>query len=200
VRIALAYKGLEYETVAVHLVDKGGHQHTDWFQTLNPMSQVPVLEYEDDAETHHLAQSIAILEFLEEMVPEPSLLPVAPHLRARARQLAEVVNAGIQPLQNLAVLQRFDDRAEGKAWCAYWIRRGLERFEAMISEEDTLFSVGDTPTFADLCLIPQLYNARRFGVDLEQFVRISGVEQRCEVMEAFRSAHPDCQPDSQHSA
>jgi maleylpyruvate isomerase len=199
VRIALAVKGIAFETVPVHLVENGGRQHADWFRELNPMSQVPVLEYEEDGEVRHVSQSIAILELLQEMVPEPSLLPEAPHMRARSRQLAEMINAGIQPLQNLAVLQRFDDRAEGKAWCAYWIRRGLERYEATIAGEESLCSVGDVPTFADLCLIPQLYNARRFGVDLAPFVRILSVERHCEELEVFRVAHPDCQPDSQPS-
>ena len=121
VRVALAFKGIEFETVPVHLVQEGGVQHHEWFSVLNPMSQVPVLEVEEDGQRFHVGQSLAILEYLEETVPQPSLLPDDPIARARVRQLAEVINSGIQPLQNLAVLQRFEDRDEGKEWCRYWI-------------------------------------------------------------------------------
>lgn len=204
VRIALAHKGLDYEYVSVHLVDEGGKQNEDWFKAMNPMAQVPVLEFTHHDQTVHLGQSMAILEFLEEMVPQPALLPHDPLLRARARQMAEIINAGTQPLQNLKVIQRLRDEmgADWKGWCQDAIMSGLASFEAMarLSEGDdersALFSVGERPSFADLCLIPQLYNARRFSCDLSGFTRILAIEERCNELEAFQLSHPDRQPDA----
>lgn len=197
VRIALNWKGIAYDTVPVHLLREGGEQHQDAYRMLNPMREVPTLEIDGV----HLAQSLAILEYLEETRPEPPLLPREPHLRARARQLAEIVNAGIQPVQNLRVLQQlgrsFDaDDAARRQWAAHWISQGLEAFERIARETAGTCSVGDSVTFADLCLVPQLYNARRFGVDPARFETISRIEGHLVALPAFRNALPERQPDA----
>jgi maleylpyruvate isomerase len=198
VRIGLAIKGVDYEYEAVHLVEDGGKQHAPGYRAHNPMRQVPLLEWEEDGETKRLSQSIAILEFLDERYPEPSILPGSAHDRGRIRQLAEVVNSGIQPLQNLAVIQRLRDELDqdAKEWCAYWIRRGLVAYDAMVRDEDGPFSIGDTPTLADACLIPQLYNARRFDVELDDLERLMAIEKTCFDHRAFQVSHPDEQPDA----
>lgn len=194
VRIGLALKGIEAEIVPVHLVQDGGHQHGEEFRSKNPMRQLPVLELADGT---RLSQSLAILEYLEEVNPTPALLPGSPTQRALIRQLAEVINSGVQPLQNLGVMQKLKAESDvnTKQWSAYWIERGLRAFEAMLPE-DGPFCVGAEPTLADVCLIPQLYNARRFDVDLTTMPRLLAVEGACEALPAFEVAHPDRQPDA----
>lgn len=198
VRIALAHKGIEHETVPVHLVRDGGEQHADWFHELNPADQVPVLQFADGQSTRRIGQSLAILAYLEEAYPSPSFLPADPYLRARARQLAELVNSGIQPLQNLAVIQKLKAmELDAGAWCRDWIDRGLHSYEELLGESAGSYSVGDEPSWADALLIPQLYNARRFHLDLEPFPRIRAVEEACLALPAFRDTRPDAQPDAE---
>lgn len=195
VRIALAYKGLSYDYVPIHLVREGGGQHQAAYRQKNPMRQVPLLELEDG---RALAQSVAILEYLEEAHPEPPLLPKDPFLRAKVRQLVEMVNSGIQPLQNLATTQRL--RALGvdaDAWAKEWVERGLEALEAELSKTAERFSVGDAPSLADVVLIPQLYSSRRFGVDPVSFQKIHRIEKNCLELPAFQKAHPSAQPDAE---
>ena len=194
VRVGLNLKGLEAEIVPVHLVQDGGHQHEEAFRAKNPMRQLPVLELADGT---RLAQSLAILEYLEEVNPDPSFLPGSPTQRALIRQLAEVINSGVQPLQNLSVIQKLkaESDLDAKQWSAYWIDRGLRAFAAMLPE-DGPFCVGAEPTLADICLVPQLYNARRFEVDLSAMPRLLSVESACEALPAFQEAHPDRQPDA----
>lgn len=198
VRTALAFKGLDYEYESIHLLEQGGIQHSEAHKARNSMEQVPVLEVDIDGETRHLAQSMAILEFLEESHPEPALLPDDAFGRARARQLAEIVNSGIQPVQNLLLLQRlsrsFD--VDAKAWCAPFIADGLVAYEKVARETAGDFSVGDKPSFADICLIPQMYNARRFKVDMSDMELLLQIEQNCMALDAFKAAHPDEQPDA----
>lgn len=198
VRIALELKGLKYEIAPVHLLHGGGEQYTDEFKSMNPMSQVPVLEVELDGRAARLGQSMAILEHLEEAHPEPSLLPKDALLRARARQLAEIVNSGIQPFQNLSVGQRLKDLGvDDKAFALYHIERGLRGYELLAKETAGEFSVGDRPTFADCALVPQLFAARRYGVDVEStFPLLARIDARCAAMPAFQAAHPDRQPDA----
>src|SRR5690625_4676982 len=126
VRIGLAIKEVDYEYAAVHLVAEGGQQHLPTYRDKNPRRQVPLVQWEEAGEVQELSQSLAILEFLEERYPEPSILPGSALERARARQLAEVINSGTQPLQNLAVIQKLRDELgqDAKSWSAYWIRRG----------------------------------------------------------------------------
>lgn len=197
VRIGLAIKEVDYEYAAVHLVADGGQQHLPTYREKNPMRQVPLLQWEEAGEVQELSQSLAILEFLEERYPEPSILPGSALERARARQLAEVINSGTQPLQNLAVIQKLRDELgqDAKSWSAYWIRRGLEAYEEMARREDGPFSVGEQVSMADICLIPQLYNARRFEVELGDLTRCLAIEQACSKLRAFQVSHPDEQPD-----
>lgn len=195
VRTALAYKDLPFEYVPIHLVREGGHQHRDEYRIKNPMRQVPLLEL-DDGRT--LAQSVAILEYLEETHPEPPLLPQDPYLRGKVRQLVEIVNSGIQPFQNLATANRLRELGvDTEAWIREWIQRGLEAFEREVSETAGRFCVGDTPTFADLVLVPQMYSSRRLGVDPSSFENIQRIEKNCLELPAFRKAHPEAQPDAE---
>jgi maleylpyruvate isomerase len=200
VRIALWLKELEYEVAPVHLVE--GKQHAESFKGLNPMSQVPVLEVDEGGERVPLAQSIAIFEYLEERYPTPALLPSDRVLRARTRQLAEIVNAGIQPLQNLLVTQKLEEHGVSAGeWAAFFIRRGLAAYEAVAQQTAGAFSVGDAPTFADCTLVPQLYSARRFHVDIgTEYPLLARIEASCAELPAFAAAHPDRQPDAQTPA
>ncbi|MBA2661426.1 MAG: maleylacetoacetate isomerase [Bradymonadaceae bacterium] len=198
VRAALALKGVSYDYVGVHLIEDGGEQHSEVYRAQNPMEQVPMLEVERAGRTLRLAQSMAILEFIEESYREPALLPSDLLLRGRARQLAEIVNSGIQPLQNLSVINmlRDDLGVDAKSWCQQWIVRGLSAYEALAAETAGTYSVGDRVSFADLCLVPQLYNARRFDIDLNEFALLTRIEAACLQLDAFVGSHPDKQPDA----
>lgn len=202
VRIALHLKGIEFDYRPIHLVRDGGEQHKPEYTRLNPLAQVPTLELSNGA---LLTQSLAMIDYLEQLVPEPSLFPQEPLERARAIQLAEIVNSGIQPLQNLSLLQRLtrDYQADKIDWGRRVIAEGLIALEATLNahSQDTKpsgdFLVGNQPTVAELCLIPQLYNARRFGVDLSVIPRLLRAEAACVELPAFRAAHPDAQVDAQ---
>jgi maleylpyruvate isomerase len=204
VRIALHWKGVAYARQAVNLIAPGptaGEQHDPAFTALNPLGQVPLLEL--DASEHagspirHIAQSLAILEFLEERFPAPPLLPADPLARARARQLAEMVNAGIQPLQNLTTTQHVKHELGGDptAWVQHFIPRGLAALEAVATETAGAFLVGTAVSFADVYLVPQLYAARRFSVDLGPYPTLLRAEASCAALPAFVASHPDQQPD-----
>ncbi|MEE2756529.1 MAG: maleylacetoacetate isomerase [Myxococcota bacterium] len=197
VRIALNMKGLEYQTVPVHLVADGGHQHTQAHRALNPMRELPVLIVNGQP----IAQSVAILEYLEESHPEPSLLPKKTLERALVRQMVEVINSGIQPIQNLRVMQRLGrefglDKSAQQSWSRGWIEFGFEALHNLVERHGATYSFGDQVTLADLALIPQLYNARRFNVELERFPRLLEIESALIQIPAFISAHPDRQPDA----
>ena len=198
VRIALNLKGLDYELHPVHLVKDGGEQHSEWYREINPQAQLPTLELPDGS---HLTQSMAIMMYLNRVHPAVSLLPTEPLLYAKIIGLAEIINAGIQPLQNLSVLQFLNKQDPSKelsmSWARGVIQRGLEDLESLVTESTTQFLLTDTPTIAECCLIPQLYNARRFGCDLSKVPRLLKVEQACEKLEAFQQAHPSVQPDAQ---
>jgi maleylpyruvate isomerase len=196
VRIALNYKNLEHEIVPVHLLRDGGGQHEPGFLEYNPMGQVPVLEVQDGEKTLRLTQSMAILEYLEEKAPTPPLLPADPISRARARQLAEMINSGIQPLQNLALRQAL--RAQGfdpDPVVRTFVENGLAAVEGVARSTAGRFLVGDQPTFADAYLIPQLYASRRLYVDVGAFAALLRIESNCATLPAFQAAHPDAQPD-----
>jgi maleylpyruvate isomerase len=199
VRIALNIKQISVERRTVNLAPDRGAQHSAEFRALNPMSQVPVLVIDEPpGPSRTLTQSMAILEFLEERFPSPPLLPADPWLRGRARQLGEMVNAGIQPMQNLSFLQRLQEGgcAAPKEIARHHIARGLGAIEAIAAETTGRFLIGDVPTIADLCLIPQLYSGRRFNVDLSVFPKLLQVEAACAALPAFVAAHPDVQPDA----
>jgi maleylpyruvate isomerase len=195
VRIALHWKGLGFEYRPVNLLR--GEQRTDAYQALNPAGAVPLLEVSHPGGVTRLRQSMAILEFLEERHPAPPLLPADPVRRAQARMLAEQVNAGIQPFQNLAVLQHLEGLgADPKDWARTWIASGLRKLQALSAPLAGRYLVGDELTVADLFLVPQLYAARRFGVDLGPLGLLTQVEVACVALPAFQNAHPDVQPDA----
>nr|BDT37462.1 maleylacetoacetate isomerase [Myxococcus sp. MH1] len=199
VRLTLHLKGLPFEYVAVHLLKDGGQQNSDAYRAVNPMRTVPTLEWtEADGTERRLSQSLAIVELLQERFPTPPLFPEDSYLRARTRMMAEYVNSGMQPLQNLAVLQRIKSELKGddKAWGAYWNARGLEALETMVQPTAGRFCVGDTVSLADVCLVPQLYGARRFALDLSPYPTLLRIEAACAEHPAFHAAHPDRQPDA----
>ncbi|HET7269009.1 MAG TPA: maleylacetoacetate isomerase [Oleiagrimonas sp.] len=199
VRIALNLKGLAYELRPVHLVRDGGEQHAEAYRRLNPQQLVPTLMHGECV----LRQSLAIVEYLDETWPEVPLLPAAPRERARARALAAVVACDIHPIGNLSVLQYLRDecgmpQVEREQWSRHWIERGFEALEALLKADASRgrFCVGDTPGLADLCLVPQVYNARRWGVDMQAFPMIAAIHDACQMLEAFQQAAPEAQPDA----
>jgi len=197
VRIGLALKDLPYEYVPVNLLAQ--EQFDPAYQARNPMGQVPMLEVSEHGYTVRLAQSMAILEWLEERHPQRPLLPRDLDGRARVRTLAEHVNSGIQPLQNAIVLRTLREKLPGyeKEWAALWIRRGLEALERALQDDETgRFCHGDAPGLADCYLVPQLYNARRFGLDLAPYPTLRRIDEACVALPEFQAAHPDRQPDA----
>jgi maleylpyruvate isomerase len=200
VRAALHYKGLSFKTIPVHLIQQGGQQNTAEYEALNPMKQIPLLSFEDDGgRVIRIAQSLAIIEFLDEVMPLPSLLPSDPVERAVVRQLSELVNSGIQPLQNTSVLLKLKadyGASDPNPWCQHWIEKGLKAYQASLKGIHGRFSVGDSVTMADLCLVPQVYNARRFGVPLGELGLLVDIEAACNELPAFQAAHPAAQIDT----
>lgn len=190
VRLALGAKGLAYEPVFVNLLQ--GEQKKPEYAATSPMGYVPCLVLDGE----RYVESVAIMELLEELHPDPPLLPKTPKERARVRALVEIVNAGIQPLQNLSVLDKVgDDKQARLAWLRHFISRGLAAFEALTDERGP-FAFGERFTMADCALVPQLYAARRYGVDLEPFPRIRRVDEASKTLPFVASAYPDAQPDA----
>lgn len=198
VRIALNLKGLPYETVPVHLLKDGGQQFAHDYLSLNPTALVPTLLDGDMV----IGQSMAIMEYLEETHPSPALLPADAQGRARVRAIAQTIACDIHPLNNLRVLKYLKhDMKVGEqdkdTWYRHWISVGLTGVEAMLAGNAGTgrFCHGDQPTLADLCLVPQLFNARRFGCDESAFPTIVRIDAACAELEAFRLAAPEQQPD-----
>ena len=196
VRIGLGLKQLQYEYVAIDIVNK--QQHADAYRAKNPMAQVPTLEVtENDGTVHAITQSLPILEYLDERWPHHPLLPSEPYLRARCRGLAEIVNSGIQPFQNLSTTRQVVAFGGNAAeWPKSFIADGLAAYEQAARDISRGFSVGDSPTMADCCLIPQLAGARRFQVDISRCELLLAIEERCMKLPAFANAAPDRQPDA----
>ena len=199
VRIALNFKGIAVEHVSRHL-RKGEHTHADYV-AINPQKLVPALVL-DSGEV--LTQSLAILEFLEETHPNPPLLPKDPVERARVRSLALIPTADIHPIQNLRVMaylrEKYEQSEEGTfAWSRHWIETGFEAYEASVagSRLTGTFSHGSAPTIADLCLVPQVFNAVRFKVDMKRFPTIQRIHEACMKHPAFDAAQPSKQPDAE---
>lgn len=200
VRIALGLKGVDYEYQAVHLMRDGGQQHGQGFASLNPHRQVPVLEVEDGAQSVWLVQSMAIIEYLDERFPEPPLLPSSALDRAHVRALAELVNSGIQPLQNTGTFLELSRLgAETMPWAQHFVQKGLASLEKLAAPRAGAFLFGDRVSLADVYLVPQLYNARRFGVPLEAYPTLTRAEQNAQALPAFQRARPELQPDAEHS-
>ena len=194
-RIALNLKALDYEQRPVDL--RAGAQRDPEFLRLNPQGLVPALATDDGV----LTQSPAILEWLEEVHPEPPLLPQDPSGRAQVRAMAALVACDIHPLNNLRVLQSLrrdlsasEEQVSG--WTARWITAGFAALEPLVARHGAGFAFGEAPTLADCCLVPQIYSAERFGVDLSPFPGVAAAGRRAAEHPAFAAAHPDRQPDA----
>lgn len=197
VRLALSFKNVSYEYVAVNL--QKGEQHQAEHVQRNPWHSVPVLEVEEEGKKVLLPQSVAIVEYLEERYPAPPLFPRSRVARAQMRALVEVVNSGIQPLHNLQVLNHVRDELKGdpKPWSEKWIGQGLDALEAMAKQSSSTYLVGDQFTFADVCLLPQLFGARRFAsVDPARFPTLTRIEATCLALDFVQRARPETQPDA----
>ena len=193
-RIALELKGLAYGYAGVDL--RAGDQHSDAYRALNPQGLVPALEHEGGV----LTQSPAIIEWLEERFPEPPLMPRDPDARAQVRAMAAIVGCDIHPLNNLRVLKAIKalgaDEAASDAWAGRWISAGFDGLETLIGRHGDGWSWGDAPSLVECYLIPQVYSARRFHVDLAPWPLISAIDARAADHPAFQAAHPDRQPDA----
>jgi maleylacetoacetate isomerase len=199
VRIALNLKGLAYEIVPVNIAPGVSEQLTDAFRRHNPQRLVPILV---DGE-RVFRQSLAIIEYLDEAYPGPALLPSAARDRARARAIAQLVACEMQPMQNLRVLRHLEgeyglDEGRRSDWVRHWIVEGFSALEDLIAGNPSTgdFCEGNSPTVADICLVPQCYAARRFGVDLARFPTIAAIDARCRALPAFAAAAPEAQPDA----
>lgn len=200
VRIALNIKGINYETVPVHLLKDGGQQLSESYRALNPTALVPTLAEGDWS----VGQSMAILEYLEETHPTPALLPSEPQARARVRAIAQTIACDIHPLNNLRVLKYLKhqigvDEKTKNQWYAHWTEEGLASVEALLSRssETGRYCHGDQITFADICLIPQVVNAKRFECNLDDMPTIQRIYKACVDLDAFQKAAPLNQPDNQ---
>ncbi len=197
VRIALNLKGLSYESVPIHLSKDGGRNRTPEYRAVNAQMKVPALALDDG---NVLVQSLAIIEYLDETHPAPPLLPKDPLARAKIRAAAQLIACDIHPLNNVAPLRYLKnvlkhEQTEIDAWYHHWILDGFEALETMIRPGPYCF--GSAVTLADICLVPQVYNARRLKVPLDRFPRIVAVDAACLKLAAFERARPDNQPDAE---
>ena len=203
VRIALNLKGQDYETVPVHLVKDGGEQHTAAFAELNPQELVPVLKHGHRI----LRQSLAIIDYIDETWPEPPLLPSVARDRQRVRAIAQMIACEIHPLNNLRVQKYLETtfgatEAQREEWTRHWITEGFQALEKVLADNPSTgtFCEGDVPTMADCCLVPQVYNANRFKVDMSAFPTIRRINDACLETEEFDKARPENQPDAPKNA
>lgn len=199
VRIALNLKQISYTQESVHLVKDGGQQHLPEYLALNPQSLVPTLV--DD--TLVITQSLAILEYLEEKYSRQALLPEDLKMRALARQLCQLVACDIHPLNNLRVLQYLSNQLaitdeQKTAWYHHWIKQGFQAYENLLEQHKISgdYSLGEELSLADVCLIPQIYNANRFDLDMRQFPRLVSINENCLKLQRFQNAVPENQPDA----
>jgi len=197
VRIALNLKGIGYETQSIHLVKDGGHNKRPEFRAVNPQMRLPVLV---TTAGDVLIQSLAIIEYLDETHPQPPLLPKDPLARARVRALAELIACDIHPLNNTSPLRYLKNTMAQQQsaideWYRHWVVTGFEALEELVTPGP--FACGSEITMADLCLVPQVANARRLNVPLERFPKIVGVDRACLAIAAFDRARPENQPDAE---
>ena len=197
VRIALNLKGLQYDMVPVHLTKDGGQQRKPEFQKVNPQMRVPALELSSG---DVLTQSLAIIEYLDDIEPEPPFLPADALERANVRALAQVVACDIHPLNNLITLQYLkrglkQEQTEIDVWYHHWVTEGFKALEQMLKPGP--YAYGAHVTLGDICLVPQVFNARRLKVPLDAFPKIVAVEQACLKQPAFDKARPENQPDAE---
>ncbi|WP_251359564.1 maleylacetoacetate isomerase [Kangiella sp. TOML190] len=203
VRIALNLKRLSYQTIPVHLVKDGGEQHKLEYRAKNPQGLVPLLEHNGQ----FLSQSMAICEYLDETFEGPDLLPAEPFVKAQVRSVCQAIGCDIHPVNNLRILKYLQgelsvsDEAKG-AWYHHWIQQGFSALEQQLSQfnatdgEVASFAFGQEPTLADAFIVAQMYNARRFDVDLTPYPRLVAIEQHCLTLDAFKDAQPESQPDA----
>ncbi len=194
VRIALYLKNIPFTYKAIHLVQSGGEQYKEEFKKINPFSQVPCLEHNHKV----LSQSLPIILYLEEIWPKPALLPQKTFLRAEVLSVCEIINSFIQPLQNFSVLNHLEEnlKVDKKEWATKWIKKGFTSLENLLKPKAKTFAFGETLTCADVFLIPQIYNAKRFKIDMSLFPVLSQIEKNCLALPAFQKALPENQPDA----
>ena len=198
VRIVLNLKGLTYESVPIHFRKEGGQHRKPDFLAINPQGLLPVLQEGD----WHLSQSLAIAEYLDEVYPEPALLPGNPRDRAEVRALAQIIACEIHPLNNLRVLgylrERLGQDDSGiNEWYAHWVDINFVALEARLNVVAGNYCYGDEITLADVCLVPQVYNARRFNVELTPYPNIERIDKTLNELQGFADAAPERQPDSE---
>ncbi|GAA4352479.1 maleylacetoacetate isomerase [Kangiella taiwanensis] len=199
VRAALNIKRLSYSIIPIHLVKDGGEQHKPEYAEKNPQELVPLLD--DNGKL--LSQSMAICEYLDDVYDGPSLLPSEPFLKAKVRSVCQIIACDIHPLDNLRVLQYLKGELnvsdeQKDTWYAHWIIKGFTAIERMLKDYQSQgpFCFGEELTLADVFLVSQIYNARRFNVDLSDFPRLVEIEQHCLTLDAFKDAKPEAQPDA----
>ena len=198
-RIALNLKGLAYELVPVNIAHNGGQQHTDEFHGVNPQELIPVLVHGERL----IRQSMAIIEYLDEKYPSPPLMPVGLEDRAFVRSIAQAIACDIHPINNLRVLQYLSrtlavEEPKRDEWYRHWVQEGFRAIESrLIARVTGPYCLGDTPTLADICLVPQVANANRLAVDMAPYPRIGAINATCLAHPAFAAAHPDRQPDAE---
>lgn len=196
-RIALNFKNLPYDALPIHLTKDGGRQFSPEFRAVNPQMRLPALKL-DAGDV--LLQSLAIIDYLDEVYPEPPLLPAEPVTRAHVRAVAHIVACDIHPLNNVAPLnylrRAFNaDQEAINAWYAHWVVAGFDAIEALIAPGPYAF--GARVTLADVCLVPQVYNARRYRIPLDRYPKIAAVDAACAKLAAFDKARPENQPDAE---
>lgn len=201
VRIALNLKGLQAEVVPVHLVKNGGEQHSAEYRQINPSELLPALVEDTRQDGFILTQSLSILEYLEEKHTDTALLPQNVEQRALIRAFSQSIACDIHPLNNLRVLHYLADTLtvsdeQKSAWYAHWVEVGFNGLEAQLKDSNGKFCFGETATFADCCLVPQVYNALRFNIDLAAYPKITAIYQHCNTLPAFQNAAPEAQADA----
>lgn len=196
VRIALNVKGIPFEYMPIHLIKDGGGQNKEEFRKINPMGHVPALDHDGFLVT----ESMAIIDYLDNVFPANRLIPTEPRDRSLVLQLCETINSGIQPLQNLKIFGYLEksmghSKAEVETWAKHWIGDGMGNLEKMLQKTAGTYAFGGEITAVDAFLVPQCFAARRLGVPPENFPTISRVSQNAMALEAFKKAHPEKQPD-----
>ncbi|RLV61520.1 maleylacetoacetate isomerase [Parashewanella curva] len=203
VRIALNLKGLQAEHISVHLVKDGGQQHKPEYIDLNPQELVPTLVIKNTASESELklTQSLAIIDYLEQVAPDVNLLPKSAASRAVVNSMALLVACDVHPLNNLGILQYLSNELEvsdeqKSAWYHHWIHKGFKALEVLLEQHSGQYCFGDSVTLADVCLIPQVYNAKRFNVPLDDYPNINRIWDNCNQLDSFKMALPENQEDA----
>lgn len=196
-RIALHWKKLKFETRTVHLLEGGGQQHRPDYKALNPAGEVPTLIHKGQV----ISQSVAIVEYLDEVFKEPGLYSGSAYDRAKIRQICENINSGIHPLQNLKTTQYLQKnfgvtQDQVTQWYHDWVKRGLQALEDIVKTTSKNYAYGNTLSAADVFIVPQLFSAQRFGVDISKYPTLEKINKICSELDAFKLAHPYNQPDT----